>query len=76
MLERSVYAAIVSYQESVTGVAEGGTEARLIFSLPQQLLARLGYPFARRLQKCFARDSAAAMLRAVAEAQSKNRSQA
>jgi uncharacterized protein (UPF0548 family) len=39
----------------------------LAFSRPQQLLARLGYPFARRLQKRFARDSAAAMLRAVAE---------
>jgi uncharacterized protein (UPF0548 family) len=37
----------------------------LAFSRPQQLLARLGYPFARRLQKRFARDSAAAMLRAV-----------
>jgi uncharacterized protein (UPF0548 family) len=39
------------------------------FSRPQQLLARLGYPFARRLQKRFARDSAAAMRRAVAEGQ-------
>jgi uncharacterized protein (UPF0548 family) len=48
----------------------------LAFSRPQKLVARLGYPFARRLQKRFARDSAAAMLRAVAEAQSKNRSQA
>ena len=48
----------------------------LAFSRPQQLLARLGYPFARRLQKRFARDSAAAMRRAVAENQSKNRSQA
>jgi uncharacterized protein (UPF0548 family) len=37
----------------------------LAFSRPQQLLARLGYPFARRLQKRFAKDSAAAMLRAV-----------
>jgi uncharacterized protein (UPF0548 family) len=37
----------------------------LAFSRPQQLLARLGYPFARRLQKRFARDSAAAMVRAV-----------
>lgn len=42
----------------------------LAFSRPQQLLARLGYPFARRLQKRFARDSAAAMLRAVAEGKS------
>ena len=35
------------------------------FSRPQQLLASLGYPLVRRLQKRFARDSAAAMLRAV-----------
>jgi uncharacterized protein (UPF0548 family) len=35
------------------------------FSRPQQLLARWGYLFARRLQKRFARDSAAAMQRAV-----------
>jgi uncharacterized protein (UPF0548 family) len=42
----------------------------LAFSRPQQLLARLGYPFARRLQKRFARDSAAAMRRAVVEGQS------
>lgn len=48
----------------------------LAFSRPQQLLARLGYPFARRLQQRFARDSAAAMRRAVVEARSKNRSQA
>src|SRR5262249_16001520 len=39
----------------------------LAFSRPQQLLARLGYPFARRLQKRFARDSAAAMRRAVGQ---------
>jgi uncharacterized protein (UPF0548 family) len=39
----------------------------LAFSRPQQLLARLGYPLARRLQKRFARDSAAAMRRAVGE---------
>ncbi len=44
----------------------------LAFSRPQQLVARLGYPFARRVQKRFARDSAATMLRAVVEAQSKN----
>jgi uncharacterized protein (UPF0548 family) len=35
------------------------------FSRPQQLLTRLGYPLVRRLQKRFARDSAAAMVRAV-----------
>jgi uncharacterized protein (UPF0548 family) len=35
----------------------------LAFSRPQHLLARLGYPLARRLQKRFARDSAAAMVR-------------
>jgi uncharacterized protein (UPF0548 family) len=35
------------------------------FSRPQQFLTRLGYPVVRRVQKRFARDSAAAMLRAV-----------
>jgi uncharacterized protein (UPF0548 family) len=40
------------------------------FSRPQQLLTRLGYPCARRLQKRFARDSVAAMRRAVVEGQS------
>src|SRR5262249_800616 len=43
----------------------------LAFSRPQQLLARCGYPIARRLQKRFARDSAAAMQRAVGTAQVK-----
>ena len=33
----------------------------LAFSRPHQLLARLAYPYVRRLQKRFARDSAAAM---------------
>jgi uncharacterized protein (UPF0548 family) len=42
----------------------------LAFSRPQQLHARLGYLFARRLQKRFARDSAAAMRRAVVEGKS------
>jgi uncharacterized protein (UPF0548 family) len=42
----------------------------LAFSRPQQLLARLGYPLARRLQKRFARDSAAAMRRAVCQGES------
>jgi uncharacterized protein (UPF0548 family) len=37
----------------------------LAFSRPLQLLVRLGYPVARKLQKRFARDSATAMLRAV-----------
>jgi uncharacterized protein (UPF0548 family) len=37
----------------------------LAFSRPHHLLARLGYPLARRLQKRFARDSGAAMQRAV-----------
>jgi uncharacterized protein (UPF0548 family) len=41
----------------------------LAFSRPQQLLARLGYPLTRRLQKRFARDSATAMQRAVVEGQ-------
>ena len=40
------------------------------FSRPQQLPARLGYPLARRMQKRFARDSAAAMQRTVVEGQS------
>jgi uncharacterized protein (UPF0548 family) len=42
----------------------------LAFSCPQHLLARLGHPLARRVQKRFARDSAAAMLRAVIEGKS------
>jgi uncharacterized protein (UPF0548 family) len=33
----------------------------LAFSRPQQLLTRLGYPYMRRLQKKFGKDSAAAM---------------
>ncbi len=37
----------------------------LAFSRPRQLLARLGYPLARRLQKRFARDSTTAMRKAV-----------
>lgn len=37
----------------------------LAFSRPNQVLTHLGYPVVRRLQKRFARDSAAAMLRAV-----------
>jgi hypothetical protein len=37
----------------------------LAFSRPRQLLARLGYPLVRRLQRRFGRDSAAAMRRAV-----------
>ena len=36
----------------------------LAFSRPNHFLARLGYPLVRRLQKRFARDSAAAMKRA------------
>lgn len=39
----------------------------LSFSRPNQLLARVGYPFARRLQKRFAADSKAAMVRAMNE---------
>ncbi len=38
----------------------------LAFSRPKQLLVRLGYPVVRRKQKRFGRESAAAMLRAVA----------
>src|SRR5665213_1739139 len=37
----------------------------LAFSRPRHILARLGRPWTRRVQKRFARDSAAAMLRAV-----------
>jgi uncharacterized protein (UPF0548 family) len=40
----------------------------LAFSRPRHPLARLAYPLARRLQRRFARDSAAAMLRAVGRA--------
>ena len=39
----------------------------LAFSRPNQFLSRIGYPFARRLQKQFAADSKAAMVRAVAQ---------
>ena len=37
----------------------------LAFSRPQLLLTRLGYPYVRRVQKRFAKESAAAMLKAV-----------
>jgi uncharacterized protein (UPF0548 family) len=37
----------------------------LAFSRPHQVLAKLGHPIARNLQKRFARDSKGAMLRAV-----------
>lgn len=37
----------------------------LAFSRPRHVLARLGYPLVRRFQRRFARDSAAAMQRAV-----------
>lgn len=40
----------------------------LAFSRPNHLLARLGYPLTRRTQKRFARDSAAAMQKAVGSA--------
>jgi len=40
----------------------------LAFSRPRHLLARLGYPWLRRVQKRFARDSAATMRRSVAGA--------
>jgi hypothetical protein len=38
------------------------------FSRPRHFLARLGYPYTRIVQRRFARDSAAAMLRAVVRA--------
>lgn len=45
---------------------DGGVWYDIIaFSRPNQFLTRLGYPAVRRIQKRFARDSAAAMLRAV-----------
>jgi len=37
----------------------------IAFSRPRHVLAKLFYPLVRRLQKCFGRDSAAAMVRAV-----------
>ena len=37
----------------------------LAFSKPNHIATRLGYPFVRRSQKRFGRDSAAAMFRAV-----------
>ncbi len=40
----------------------------LAYSQPNQLLSKLGYPIARMLQKKFARDSMAAMIRSVREA--------
>jgi len=42
----------------------------LAFSRPRHFLARIGYPWVRRVQKRFATDSAAAMRRAVVEGQS------
>jgi uncharacterized protein (UPF0548 family) len=39
----------------------------LAFSRPRNLLARLGYPLSRLLQKRFAEDSKAAMLEAVSQ---------
>jgi uncharacterized protein (UPF0548 family) len=40
----------------------------LAFSRPNHALTRVGYPFVRRLQRRFGRDSAAVMLRAVGHA--------
>lgn len=39
----------------------------LAFSRPQHLLTWLGYPYARRVQKRFGRESAAAILRAIGD---------
>ena len=39
----------------------------LAFSRPHWLLTRLGYPYVRRVQKRFGRESAAAMLKAVGD---------
>jgi uncharacterized protein (UPF0548 family) len=41
----------------------------LAFSRPNQFLARVGYPFARRLQKRFVAESKLAMVRAVSESE-------
>ncbi len=38
----------------------------LAFSKPGHILAKIGHPFSRRLQRRFARDSMAAMMKAVA----------
>lgn len=49
--------------------ADGGVWYDIVaFSRPRHVLARLGYPLVRRLQKRFGRESAAAMLRAVRDA--------
>jgi uncharacterized protein (UPF0548 family) len=40
----------------------------LAFSRPNQILARIGYPFVRRTQKRFGRESAAAMLKIASSA--------
>ncbi|HEV8058907.1 MAG TPA: DUF1990 domain-containing protein [Gemmataceae bacterium] len=45
----------------------------LAFSKPRHILAKLGYPMVRRLQRRFARDSAAAMLREVQQANDQQR---
>jgi uncharacterized protein (UPF0548 family) len=45
----------------------------IAFSRPNHLLARLGYPLTRRTQKRFARDSAAAMRKAVGTAAGSSR---
>ncbi|HEV8132263.1 MAG TPA: DUF1990 family protein [Acidobacteriota bacterium] len=39
----------------------------LAFSRPNHWLSRMGYRFSRRIQKSFATDSMAAMVRAVAQ---------
>jgi uncharacterized protein (UPF0548 family) len=44
----------------------------IAFSRPRHLLARLGYPVARRFQKRFARESAAAMQRAATETEQRD----
>lgn len=49
--------------------ADGGVWYDILaFSRPHQLLTRLGYPWVRRTQKRFGRESAALMLRAVGKA--------
>ena len=43
----------------------------LAFSRPHSMLARIGYPFVRRVQKRFGRESVAAMQREVSGAKSR-----
>ena len=63
--ERGEERFLIEWDRSSGGGGGGVWYDILAFSQPNHLLARLGYPLARRLQKRFARDSAVAMVRAV-----------